>query len=258
MRSVFIVATAVFLALGAGSALCGEPRDVLFQCSTIDALFQGLYDGEVTFGELRSHGDFGLGTFHRLDGEMVGLEGRFFQVRADGSVHPVPDTAKTPFAAVTFFEPDLTLPLRDGMSLAEVEEHLDACVPTKNIFYAVAIEGLFRYVKTRSVPAQTKPYPLLRDVAASQPTFSLSDVRGTMVGFRCPSYVKGVNVPGYHFHFIDEGKSAGGHVLEIRTGEATARVDFTSGFALELPAQRGFYELDLSGDMQRDVRAAER
>jgi acetolactate decarboxylase len=170
----------------------------------------------------------------------------------------VPDGARTPFAAVTFFEPDLTLSLKGAMSLTEVEEYLDSLIPTENIFYAVSIEGLFRFVKTRSVPAQNKPYPPLWDVTASQPTFFLTDVRGTMVGFRCPGYVKGINVPGYHFHFIDEGKRCGGHVLEAQTEEATARVDCTSRFTLVLPDRGEFYELDLTGDGRQDMQDAER
>jgi acetolactate decarboxylase len=122
----------------------------------------------------------------------------------------------------------------------------------------VTIKGLFRFVKTRSVPAQKKPYPPLLYVTASQPALSFSDVRGTMVGFRCPSYVKGVNVPGYHFHFIDEEKRIGGHVLEIRIEEVSAGIDYTSRFTLVLPDRREFYELDLSGDKQKELQEAER
>lgn len=43
----------------------------LFQYSTLEALLGGVYDGEVTVGELLTHGDFGLGTFNSLDGEMI-------------------------------------------------------------------------------------------------------------------------------------------------------------------------------------------
>lgn len=36
----------------------------------LSALLQGDYDGEITYGELKKYGDFGLGTFNSLDGEM--------------------------------------------------------------------------------------------------------------------------------------------------------------------------------------------
>ena len=38
-----------------------------------------------------------------LDGEMVALEGQFYQVLHDGSVHPVHNQQKAPFAAVVPF-----------------------------------------------------------------------------------------------------------------------------------------------------------
>jgi hypothetical protein len=66
----------------------------LYQTSLMSALLEGIYEGEVTYGELREHGDFGLGTFNQLDGEMVGFDGIFYQIRSDGSarrVTPEPD-----------------------------------------------------------------------------------------------------------------------------------------------------------------------
>ncbi|MCC6442007.1 MAG: acetolactate decarboxylase [Armatimonadetes bacterium] len=45
------------------SAQSAPDRDILFQISTFDALMSGLYDGAMTFKELKKHGDFGIGTF---------------------------------------------------------------------------------------------------------------------------------------------------------------------------------------------------
>jgi acetolactate decarboxylase len=92
-------------------ALCGcsrshQDRDTLFQVSAINALLAGVYDGDVTFEELSEHGDFGLGTFQSLDGEMVELDGSFYQVKTDGVAYPVDNAMTTPFAEVTFFEAD--------------------------------------------------------------------------------------------------------------------------------------------------------
>lgn len=77
-------------------------RDVIYQISTIDALISGLYDGDTTFGELKQHGDFGIGTFNQLDGEMMLLDGTVYHIVSDGTVHIMPDSQKTPFAAVTY------------------------------------------------------------------------------------------------------------------------------------------------------------
>ena len=43
----------------------------IFQTSTMAALLDGVYEGNVSIRELLRHGDFGLGTFNILDGEML-------------------------------------------------------------------------------------------------------------------------------------------------------------------------------------------
>ncbi len=48
------------------------------------------------------------------------------------------------------------------------------------------------------------------DAAADQPTFTSSDVNGTLTGFYTPEYSSGIGVPSYHLHFIDEYKKEGG------------------------------------------------
>ena len=179
---------------------CGSPQeqsvedaDVLFQASTLGALLQGVYDGSITFGELKEHGDFGLGTFEALDGEMVAVDGEVYQVKTDGVAYPVDDTMESPFAVMTFFEPDTTLSMDASMDCQQLEEHLDGILPTENIPYAIRVEGAFDHLKTRSVPGQTKPYPPLATVVDKEVVFQLQDVTGVMVGFRLPSYMQGVN-----------------------------------------------------------------
>ena len=163
-------------------------RDCLFQVSTLDALLAGVYDSAVTVGELRQHGDTGLGCFAALDGEMVVLDGKFYQVRADGSVHRVLGRAGSPFAAVTFLDRDREIALDQPLDLKALTTLLDAQLPSRNLFCVFRLEGEFEYVKTRSVPRQRKPYPKLADVAATQPTFEFSRVRGSLVGLFCPYF----------------------------------------------------------------------
>lgn len=241
-----------------GCAHLQENRDVLFQTSTINALLEGGYDGEVTFGQLKEHGDFGIGTFNSLDGEMIGLGGKFYQIKADGIAYPVSDSAKTPFAVVTFFESDMAVLLDEPLNFKQLEEYLDNRLPTKNIFYAIKIEGVFRYVKTRSVPKQDKPYPPLVEVVKNQPTFEFYNAKGTIVGFYCPSYVAGINVGGYHFHFITEDRKKGGHLLECQLQNVKVEIDETSRFYMVLPQSEEFGKLDLGEEKQKDLEEVER
>jgi acetolactate decarboxylase len=78
----------------------------MYQVSTATALVEGIYKGAVRVGALREHGDLGLGTFEDLDGEMVIVDGHFFQVRCDGSVREVDDAVLNPFAVITRFAPE--------------------------------------------------------------------------------------------------------------------------------------------------------
>ena len=233
-------------------------KNTLTQFSTIDALLGGIYDGGMRLNDLARYGDFGLGTFNGLDGEMILLDGRFYRISADGKVaEPDPRTG-TPFAAVTFFKTDRKVALDSGMDFDSVKERMDKMILTPNIFYGVKIEGVFAAVKTRSVPRQSKPYKPLGEVVKNQPTFGFTNVKGTMVGFRCPPYVKGVNVPGYHVHFLTEEGNSGGHVLSFTVRKALLQIDETSRFTLILPENKPFYDADLSVDKQTELKKVER
>lgn len=236
-----------------------QELDEVFQASTLDALLEGVYDGEITFGELKKHGDFGLGTFDALDGEMLAFDGQFYQVKSDGSVHEVRDEQKTPFAAVLFFQPTTRRAIEETLDFPGLEERIDRRLPTKNIFYALRIDGFFPRMTTRSVPRQTRPYPPLVEVAKSQPIFKLENVGGTMVGFRFPDYASGFNVPGYHLHFLSEDKTCGGHVLDFSLDPgALLSIDPAANFHLELPKSKDFMNADLEKDHRADIEQAER
>jgi len=244
--------------LVSASATVAAQTDTLTQYSTIDALMTGIYDGQLSIEQLQGYGDFGLGTFNHLDGEMLVLDGHVYQITADGLAQEPDPRVATPFAAVTFFETDRSFPLQPGMDLAGFKTWLDSQLPTRNIFYGVKISGTFKAVQTRSVPRQNKPYLPLKEVAKTQRLFQFENIRGTVVGFRSPQYVKGLSVPGYHLHFLTADKRSGGHVLELVISQAKVEIDDTPVFSVILPNDRAFYTADLSRDQQADVEKIER
>ena len=235
-----------------------QDREVLFQVSTIDALLLAVYDGILPIGELKERGDFGIGTFDRLEGEMVVVDGVCYQVKVDGGAYVVPDDVTTPFATVTFFDPDQTVPVEKAGNLSELGEILEASFPSENVFYAIRIEGTIPYVRTRSVPAQEKPYPLLVDAVANQTVFEFENASGTVVGFWSPQFVDGINVPGYHLHFITGDRKAGGHILDLALGEALVELDLTPNIFMALPTAGDFFSLDLTGDLSSDLEKVEK
>ena len=248
----------LLLVVLSGTAYAQGDRDCLYQVSTIDALMAGLYDGSMTLGELKKHGDTGIGTFDKLDGEMVLLDGKVYQVKSDGSVSLPADSITTPFAAVTSLDIDKSAALDTEMNLVRLIQQLDTLAPSPNLFYVFRIDGEFKWVRTRSVPAQSKPYPMLVDVVAKQPTFEFGNVKGTLVALRCPYYVKGVNVPGYHFHFLNSDRSRGGHLLDCVLVKGTVQMDETTSMQLVLPESKEFRETRLDGATESDVHKVEK
>ncbi len=234
-------------------------QNTIMQVSTIDALVAGLYDGTMSCGRLLQYGDFGIGTFDRLEGEMLVLDGTVYQIKADGRVYTPDGSMTTPWAAVCRFGADDTIVLKKRMNFKELEEALDTSISNKNLFYAIKITGTFSYMKTRSVPAQNKPYPPLAEVIKGQSVFEMKNISGTIVGLRCPAYVKGINVPGYHLHFISEDHARGGHILELETDTATCAIDRCNQFFLVLPKEgEAFKKVDLSKDRTKDLYQIEK
>lgn len=242
---------------------CNAPREDsqqiqgIYQVSVIDALLQGDYDGDITIKALASKGDFGLGTFNGLDGEMIALDGEFYQVKSDGYVYAITDTMKTPFAVVTNFETDTSVRLNQVSDYLKLTEMIDTLLPTNNIFYAVKIEGLFKSLKTRSVPKQERPYRKLALVADEQQVFEYENISGTLIGFRCPDFVKGVNVPGYHLHFLSADKQKGGHLLACELQHAVLEIDSIHNFKIDLSKSADFYQQDLSVDSHKELKKVE-
>lgn len=231
---------------------------VVFQTSTIEALLEGAYDGDVTFAELREHGDLGLGTFDALDGEMIALDGGFHRATIDGSVRPVPAEERTPFAVVTFFAPTVEVPIGAPLDQAALLEALERSRDGEAASHAVRVDGRFDLVRARSIGRQLKPYRPLVEVVQDQHVFDFADVEGTLVGFRFPDYAQGVEVPGYHLHFISADRTRGGHVLDCRIRHGRALIDGSSGLHLELPPGVDLLDSDTGAASPETVERVER
>jgi acetolactate decarboxylase len=204
----------------------GTPSDTLYQTSTLHELIEGRYEGRFSYEDVMTHGDFGLGTFDGLDGEMVLLEGTVYQVDATGVVHERSGEALTPFAQVTHFDVDLTSHYED-MDMEALTAEVSQLIPDRSLAYAVRIEGMFSSMEVRSVPRQETPYVPLAEALEHQVVFHLEDVEGTIVGFWMPPSMDGPNAAGYHLHFITSDRSAGGHVLSFSAEDVDVALDET-------------------------------
>ncbi|WP_433286850.1 acetolactate decarboxylase [Pseudonocardia sp. CA-142604] len=223
-----------------------EEAHTLYQTSTIAALLDGIYDGEVTIAELLTHGDFGLGTFNHLDGEMVVLDGTCYHLHSDGSAGLAADDERTPFAAITTFDPDITIPITRPTARADVIALIDEAIPSENLVHAVRISGTFTHVRTRTVMAQTPPYPPLTEATADEPITDFDDVTGTLAGFRTPDFEQGISVAGYHQHFLDREHEHGGHALDYTVARGKITISTASELHLSLPRTGPFLSANLT------------
>jgi acetolactate decarboxylase len=235
-----------------------EPH-VLFQASTIGALLDGAFEGDLSFRELAEHGDLGLGTLDHLDGEMIAVDGEFFRADVDGNVTEIGSEERTPFAVVTSFEPAIDEQLPDAeLAHEELLARLDELVPGDASSCAIRLDGHFGLVRARSVPRQEPPYRPLTEVVAEQRVFELRDVEGTMLGFRFPTYAEGIEVAGYHLHFISADRSRGGHVLDSRSRGLRARLDPSNDLHVELPPEVDLADPALAAQTHAAVELVER
>ncbi len=224
----------------------------LTQYSTIDALLAGVYDGRMSVAELKQHGDFGLGTFNGLDGELLMLDGVVYQLPAEGKTSIAPDELNTPFVTMCYFEPTQTIRLTGPATMNEVRASLEGRLfKIGNIFYAVKFEGTFTKVKARSPHKQERPYKPISDVIEGQAVFEFENIEGTMVGFWCPKFISGLNVSGWHMHFISKDKTQGGHVLDYSIGDIEVAYMEMMRFELLLPRENEFFNANF--DFSREL-----
>jgi alpha-acetolactate decarboxylase len=232
--------------------------DEVYQFSTISALLEGVYDGDVTVADILRHGDFGLGTFNHLDGEMVILDGVCYRLRADGTATRAAPTDRTPFAAVTWFHSDFDIAIDARADRARVTGEIDRRIESPNLIYAIRINGHFAELHTRTVMAQEPPYPPLTQATEDQAETVFTDAPGTVVGFRTPDFEQGISVAGYHLHFLNEDRTAGGHVLDFTLEHGRVDVSGASQLHLSLPTSGAFLGAQLSGaDLTDRINKAE-
>ena len=239
------------------SQYLGKSIHTLFQVSTSAALVEGLYQGAVRVSRLLAHGDFGLGTFIDLDGEMVVLDGVCYQISPNGSVGVVEGDRLIPYAVVTRFNAEFFKRFHQLDGFAELVSVCDELRDSDNVFYAFRVEGRFSLVKTRVMNAVPEGSNL-KVAASGQEEFLFESVTGTLVGIWSPGFAGSFSVPGYHFHFLSTDCSRGGHVLECKAVDVTVRGCAISELHVSLPETEEFLKADLTRDPQDDLTSAER
>ena len=264
-KKMIAAALASAVTIGAGIGVspayaAQSDRESIAQVALLQSLSQGYFGGTVTAGELRTLGDTGIGTFEGLNGEMIVLDGKVYQALGDGRVIVAPDKTIIPYATVTFFDKDIAVKLEDIKDKVALEKVLNDAVQQHgaNSFYMVKFPAEFSSILFRSEYGSQEPYPtLVEALKGKQTEFTEQNIKGTLVGLYCPSYMGELNSVGWHFHFLSDDKKKGGHILELSLKSATAYLDQTDKFTMILHDDKKFHDLNLAKDMTNDIRSAE-
>lgn len=204
------------------------------------ALLDGIYDGEMTIGELLGKGNFGLGTFNGLDGEMVILDGVCYQLKHDGTARPADLNQRTPYAVATNFVPRIVRKAPTNIRREDLSTFVSGMMPSENYMYALRIRGHFTRVTTRTVVKQQRPYRPMHEATDDDALQVFENINGVIAGFRTPIYERGISVPGCHVHFIDDDRTSGGHVLDFTLQEGIIELCPGTDLELNLPLTAEF------------------
>jgi len=229
----------------------------VYQVSTSGALVEGVLQGAVQLREVLKHGDFGLGTFHGLDGEGILLDGRCWQALSDGTVRPVDADQMTPFWVATRFQSERDAHIENVLDINDLYGRIDVMRLSNNIFTGIRIDGFFSRVDVR-VACKSELGTDLVTATNHQAEFHLESIEGTLVGFYTPEYAHTIGVPGYHLHFISRDRTQGGHVLGVTADSLDVSLDFGNELKLILPESSSFLNADLSGDPLDALEKAEK
>jgi len=213
----------------------------LFQYGITEAFLSGLFHGKLPVSDFKKNGDFGIAAPNMVDGEVIMYKGKVYQTKSNGVTAEMPDTAKLPLAFACFFKPDTCFTITNASSQADAFAQIDGHLHNKNAIYAIRITGLISKLKTRAFyPVSSEPFPAIATLIANQKIFNMSEVKGTLFGLRVPNYWTGINIAGYHLHYIGEDFKTGGHVVDFTPEDVLVEIAVIREVNIRVPQDSAF------------------
>ena len=233
----------------------------MYQVSTLQALALGYSRAVINVGELLQEGDTGLGTFEDVNGEMILMDGKCFRADQDGNVTVVSSETGVPFAAVAKLYGEQQFSLSNMPDITSVRNELTLKIEERfglNSMHVVRIDGVFETVDARSEAPYRSHHITLKEVLGhTQKAFLFENIRGSLVGVYFPDYMDGINMPGWHLHFLSEDRSKGGHVFDVSLREGMVKVDKITRIDINLPKDPAFDTYSLKQDLQAEIKTVE-
>ncbi len=233
----------------------------MYQVSTLQALALGYSRAVITVEQLLEEGNTGLGTFENVNGEMIVMDGHCYRADQEGNVTEAGADMGVPFAAVAKFHGEQQFSLENMPDIEAVKTELTRKIEERfglNSMQVVKIEGEFDLVDARSESPYRSHHITLKEVLGmTQKAFKFEKIRGTLVGIYFPDHMDGINMPGWHLHFLSEDRSKGGHVFDVRVREGAEKVDKISRVEIDLPKEAAFDTYSLKQDLQAELQSVE-
>ena len=227
----------------------------------MNALLLGYTRKVVSVQELLENGDTGLGTFENVDGEMILVDGHCYRAADNGTVTEMPMEKGVPFASVSFLKGNRKFELDPVENIDALKSLLNLKIEEDfglNSMHMVRIDGFFEMVDARSENGLKSQHVELKDILnLNQKSFTFSYIQGSLVCLYYPDYMAGINAAGWHFHFVSEDRSKGGHVFNVIMKKGTAILDKISKIEMQLPWEASFDTYALTSVSQKDVKKVE-
>lgn len=233
----------------------------MYQVSTLQALALGYTRGVITVGELKKHGDIGLGTFEDVNGEMIFIDGLCCRAMEDGNTVIADDTMGVPFSSVSIMEADRTFALDAVSNIDALKDILTLRIEEGfglNSMHIVRIDGTFSKVAARSEAPYRSQHVTLKDVLSmTQRDFQFTDIKGSLVCIYYPDFMDGINASGWHLHFISDDRTKGGHVFDLELAEGTAKLMKINRIEIQLPTDPAFDTYALKNADDKEIKEVE-
>ncbi|MBQ7562255.1 MAG: acetolactate decarboxylase [Synergistaceae bacterium] len=227
----------------------------------MQALALGYSRAVINVGELLHEGNTGLGTFEDVNGEMILMDGHCYRADQDGHITEVANDIGVPFAAVSKLYGEQQFTLKNMPNIESIRTELTRKIEEKfglNSMHIVKIDGDFTKVDARSEAPYRSQHITLKDILSqTQKAFIFDDIRGSLVGVYFPDYMDGINMPGWHLHFLSEDRTRGGHVFDVSLQEGAVKLDKISNIFINLPKEAAFDTYSLKQDLQAEIKSVE-
>ena len=237
-------------------------QNKMYQVSTLQALALGYTKSVITVSELLQHGDTGLGTFEDVNGEMIAMDGHCYQAKSDGTVTLADPDTGVPFSAVAKLMGEREFEMKDKPDIESIRTELTQRIEEHfglNSMHVVRIDGVFEKVDARSEEPYKSHHVTLKEVLdKNQTSFVFENIRGSLVGVYFPDHMDGINMPGWHLHFLSEDRTKGGHVFNVIMKQGTVRLDKISRIEIELPKAAAFDTYSLKQASEEEIKKVEK